>query len=149
MLGERRRSIAVVLGSWLLDRELCGIQRRRDARACRSVPSAREAALRDADNVLKHAREINHAASLMFTLSIALTRILCGNYAAAKTQSDEVVVLADEKGALFWNAFGAMNRSWSLALTGGASDAVHAFQKQSPLGGQPEQQCLCHFTYHV
>jgi predicted ATPase len=80
--------------------------------------------------VLKHAREINHAASLMFTLTIAaVTPILCGNYAAAKTQLDEVAALADEKGALSWKLWGATHRSWLLALTGGASDAVHAFPK--------------------
>jgi class 3 adenylate cyclase/tetratricopeptide (TPR) repeat protein len=89
-----------------------------------------EAALRDVDNVLKHAREINHAASLMFTLTIAaVTPILCGNYAAAKTQLDEVAALADEKGALSWKLWGATHRIWLLALTGGASDAVHAFPK--------------------
>ena len=58
-----------------------------------------EAALADADRVVKHAREINHAVSLMLSLNIAsLTHIYCGNYAAANTQSDEVVALAEEKG---------------------------------------------------
>ena len=84
-----------------------------------------EAALADADDALKDAREIGQAATLMFALSIAsLTHILCGNYAAATAQADELVALADEKGALFWKALGMMNQGCVLALTGKASDAV-------------------------
>ena len=37
---------------------------------------------------------------------------------------DELVALADEKGALFWKALGMMHRGCVLALTGKASDAV-------------------------
>ena len=37
---------------------------------------------------------------------------------------DELVGLADEKGALFWKAFGMLMRGCFLALTGKASDAV-------------------------
>ena len=84
-----------------------------------------EAALADASDALKDAREIGQAATLMYALTIAsLTHILCGNYAAANAQADEVVALADEKGALFWKAFGMMNQGCVLALTGKASDAV-------------------------
>ena len=53
-----------------------------------------------------------------------LTHILCGNYAAANAAFDELVALADEKGALFWKALGMMNQGCVLALTGKASDAV-------------------------
>ena len=53
-----------------------------------------------------------------------LTHIYCGNYAAASAQADELVALADEKGALFWKAFGMMTKVGILALTGKASDAV-------------------------
>ena len=69
-----------------------------------------EAALADADDALKDAREIGQAATLMYALTIRLTHILCGNYAAANAQADELVALADEKGALFWKAFGMMNK---------------------------------------
>jgi class 3 adenylate cyclase/predicted ATPase len=85
-----------------------------------------EVALADVDHVLKHAREISHAASLMFSLNItSLTFILCGNYAAAKAQSDEVIALAEQKGAMFWRAWGLLNRGWVLTLTGKTPDAVH------------------------
>ena len=84
-----------------------------------------EAALADADHALRDAREIGQAATLMFALCItSFTHILCGNYAAANAQSDEVVALADEKGALFWKALGMLTQGCVLALTGKAADAV-------------------------
>ena len=47
-----------------------------------------EAALRDADDALKDAREIGQAATLMYALShAAILDILCGNYAAATAQT--------------------------------------------------------------
>ena len=84
-----------------------------------------EAALADADHALKDAREIGQAATLMYALALtSLTHIHCGNYAAANAQVDELVALADEKGALFWKALGMMHQGCILALTGKASDAV-------------------------
>ena len=66
-----------------------------------------EAALADADDALKSAREIGQAATLMYTLIWTLwTHILRGNYAAASAQADEGVALAQEKGS-----FGAWGRS--------------------------------------
>ena len=85
-----------------------------------------EAALADAEQALKDAREIGQAATLMYALCHAsLTHIHCGNYAAANAQADELVALADEKGALFWKAHGMVIQGCVLALTGKASDAVH------------------------
>jgi predicted ATPase len=84
-----------------------------------------ESALADANQALSDAREIDQAATLMYGLTIArLTDVFCGNYVAANAQTDEVISLADEKGALFWKAFGMMNRGWLLALTGKAPEAV-------------------------
>ena len=69
-----------------------------------------EAALGDTEQALEDAREIGQAATLMYALGHhVLTHILCGNYAAANALSDELVALADEKGALFWKAFGMMH----------------------------------------
>jgi tetratricopeptide (TPR) repeat protein len=85
-----------------------------------------KAALANADHALKDAREIAQAATLMFALARAsLIHILCGNYAAANAEADELVALADEKGALFWKAYGLAFQGCVLALTGKASDAVH------------------------
>ncbi len=84
-----------------------------------------EAALADADKALSDAREIGQAGTLMFALVHApMTHILCGNYAIANAQLDEVVALADEKGTLLWKAFGMMHQGGVLALTGKASSAV-------------------------
>jgi predicted ATPase len=84
------------------------------------------AALADADHALKDAREIGHAASLMFALAVtSWTLIQCANYATANIQLDEVIGLADEKGALYWKAQGMLEQGWLFALTGKASDAVH------------------------
>ena len=84
-----------------------------------------EAALADADNALKNAREIGQAATLMYAqVATSDTLIHCGNYAPANTQADEVIVLADEKGTLFWKALGKISRGCILALSGKASDAV-------------------------
>jgi predicted ATPase len=85
-----------------------------------------EAALADTARALKDAREIGQAATLRYALAwTSFTQSFCGNYAAANAQTDEVVALADEKGALLWKAFGMMNQGCVLALTGKASDAVH------------------------
>ena len=197
-----RRPAAVVLGPLrLLGRELCGVQRRRDARACGAVPGARreargdgpahdrasphghfldvygrhrgrrerisigrsrftilpsivrwrrvlaqtlgwqscpigrvalwllgypEAALADAEHALKDAREIGQAATLMYALSCGSVSLI--SHAEIMQQQtrivDELIALADEKGALYWKAVGMMSRGWVLALTGKASDAV-------------------------
>ena len=84
-----------------------------------------EAALADADQALKNAHKIGQAASLMdalFRASVTYTE--CGNYATANALLDELVALADEKGALFWKTIGMRDQGWVLAMTGKAADAV-------------------------
>jgi predicted ATPase len=84
-----------------------------------------EAALRDAEDALRNAREISQAAMLMFALVHApIPYTLCGNYAAAAAQAQEVVGLAEEKGSPLWKAGGMMNEGSVLAQTGRASDAT-------------------------
>jgi len=85
-----------------------------------------EAALADADRALHDAREIDHAATLMYALNhAAVAHILCGSYTAAGAELEELLVLADEKSALFWKALGTLQKSWLLALNGKNSDAIH------------------------
>jgi tetratricopeptide (TPR) repeat protein len=85
-----------------------------------------EAALKDANDALKHAREIGQAATSMYALTIiSFTHFHRGNYTTANAQLDEADALADEKGALFWKSWGMMQRGCVLALTGKPSDAVH------------------------
>jgi predicted ATPase len=85
-----------------------------------------EAALADAEQALKYPREVSQAPSLMFALLYAsLTFSFCANYAVAKALIDELVALADEKGAAFWKAFGPGFQGSILSLIGQAADAVH------------------------
>jgi len=82
-------------------------------------------ALADADRALKEAQEIGHVPTLMFALTHrSITCILCGNYAAAHALLDQIVPLANEKGALFWRDGSIMLQGYVLSLTGKASDGV-------------------------
>jgi predicted ATPase len=84
-----------------------------------------DAALADVKRALQEARDSGQAVSLMFALFwTSLTQILCGNFAAATKQHDELIALADEKGSLFWRAYCTSTQGCLFALTGKASDAV-------------------------
>jgi class 3 adenylate cyclase/predicted ATPase len=83
------------------------------------------AALADVDAALENARETGQATTLMYAQGVtSFTLIHCGNYIRAIAQIDEVVAIADEKGTLYWNAMGRMNRGCVWALIGKASDAI-------------------------
>jgi len=84
-----------------------------------------DAALKGADGALMEARQIEHAATLMFTLNFPiLINTYCGNYDAASEHLEELVVLAEEKGAPFRKAEGVLRRGYILTLTGEATKAV-------------------------
>ncbi len=84
-----------------------------------------DAGLADTDLALKDAREIGHAATLMFALNWgSFTHILSGNYAIAIARAQELFALSEEKGALFWKAAGMLLQGVVFALTGKAADAV-------------------------
>jgi predicted ATPase len=88
---------------------------------CRSC----EAALADLDHALKETREIDQAATLMFANAIpSYTLILCGSYHAASALLDELVVTAEEKGAVSRKAEGTILRGCVLAMTGKCQDAI-------------------------
>ena len=124
-----------------------------------------EAALADADQALKDAREVGHAASLMYALALtSLTHLLLGNYAVVNAQADELVAVAEEKSAPLWKAYGRTVQGCILALTGKYSDAVHQITSgiaalqinrinicfadlainsgESPCGPSPIRRCL-------
>jgi len=78
-----------------------------------------------ANLALRDAREIGHAATLMFALHFtSVIHIQCGNYAAATADADELVALADEKIALSWKHVGMMNQGCLLVLKEKAFDAI-------------------------
>jgi predicted ATPase len=84
-----------------------------------------EAALVDSDKAVSFARESGQAPALMFALyHTGLTEALCGNHATALTRSNELIALADEKGALFWKTSGMLAEGLSLVLIGKASGAI-------------------------
>ena len=82
----------------------------------------------DSERAVHEAREIGHAATLMYALWYASwKRIYFGAYAEAQPLLDELAALADEKDAtLFWKATEIAFRGALFALTGKASDAVRA-----------------------
>jgi predicted ATPase len=84
-----------------------------------------EAAFADSEQAFSDAREIGQAASLMYALCISsFVHIYCRNYATANAQLDELVALADEKGAAFMKAWGMLRQGSLLALTGKPSNAI-------------------------
>ena len=84
-----------------------------------------KAALEDADNAVKNAREIDQAATLMYALSNATwSHIYCGNYQAAMALVQELLPLAQEKRAAYWTAFGLINQGCLWTLTGSRSSGV-------------------------
>ena len=85
------------------------------------------AARDDGERAVKNAREIGHPTTLMFALNASVFyHICCRDYAAAIPQVDELIALADERGAPYWKATGTELRGGLFVLTGKASDAVLA-----------------------
>src|SRR5262249_57275954 len=78
-----------------------------------------QTALADADHALEYAHHDGHAGTLMYAqFHTSLTNVLCAKYEAASAQSNEVVRLADEKGAALWKALATIQESWLSALSG-------------------------------
>jgi class 3 adenylate cyclase/predicted ATPase len=82
----------------------------------------------EGERAVNEAREIGHAATLMFALFWAgWHHILYGHYAEAQSLLDELAILTDEKDvSLFWKATETVFRGVLFALTEKASDAVRA-----------------------
>jgi class 3 adenylate cyclase/predicted ATPase len=84
-----------------------------------------DAALADVNHAVKYAEEVAKSPSLMLTLVLtSMTQLLLGNYAAAKAQTDEMIALAEEKGASFIKVIGIAFQGCALAMNGQAPDAV-------------------------
>jgi predicted ATPase len=85
-----------------------------------------DAALADADHAIKDAREIGQAPTLLWALTVpAFSYFHCGNYATANLQSNEVIALAGEKGALFWSAWATCLQGCLLTQPSKASDRIN------------------------
>jgi class 3 adenylate cyclase/predicted ATPase len=84
-----------------------------------------DAALENVDEALKEAHKIGEATTLMFALAYtSLAYIWCGDYAAAKAQTDQLIALTDEKGAVFWKVAATILEGCILAVTDKAPTAV-------------------------
>jgi predicted ATPase len=84
-----------------------------------------EAARADIDLGVGHAREIEHAATLMYALYHAsYTYLQCGDFNPASALAAELVALADEKGAAEWKAQGLIMQGALKLPTGKSSDAM-------------------------
>lgn len=82
-------------------------------------------ALADADLSLKNARELGQATALMFSLTITpMTYILRGEFAAANLLANELATIAEEKGAVLFEAIGIILRGCVCALNGRGAEAV-------------------------
>jgi class 3 adenylate cyclase/predicted ATPase len=83
------------------------------------------AALRDADQALRDAREIGHAATLMFALALTPhAHFLSANYATASAANKELLALACEKNAMYWKAVGTVLQGNLFAVTDKTSYAI-------------------------
>jgi class 3 adenylate cyclase/predicted ATPase len=92
-----------------------------------------EAAFAGTEQALSEAREIGHAGALMHAMATtSLIHLVSRNDAIAKARSDELIVLAEEKGS-FWKTAGMFRRASLLALTGKSSDAVGIFASAIPV----------------
>jgi predicted ATPase len=99
-----------------------------------------ENALVDADYALRDARLIGQAATLMFALAFtSMIHIQCGNYAKASAQADELITLADDKGAAQWRSLAIVEKGCVFSLTGKTPDGVHTITvgiaALRPMGG--------------
>jgi class 3 adenylate cyclase/predicted ATPase len=86
-----------------------------------------EAAQADIDHAVREAREIGQVSTLMFALAITnYTNVLCRNAVAVIAFGDELIALANEKGASLRKAEGAFHQGCGLALSGRFAEAAQA-----------------------
>jgi class 3 adenylate cyclase/predicted ATPase len=116
--SERRRQVGPT------DPHVAGLSGRAWILWLLGCPGAAQA---DIDQAVREAREIGQAATLMLALGITnYTHILCRNAVAARAHADELVVLANEKGASLRKAEAVFQQGCALALSGRFAEAVQA-----------------------
>src|SRR5262249_41199490 len=87
--------------------------------------SGSDAALVDANQALHDAREIDHAATLMFALALtSQAHFLSADYATVGAANDELLALAYDKNARYWKAVGTVLKGNLFAVTGRTLDAI-------------------------
>jgi class 3 adenylate cyclase/predicted ATPase len=84
-----------------------------------------DAALVDANQALRDAREIDHAATLMFALALTpQAHFLSADYATVSAANDKLLALAYDKNARYWKAVGTVLKGNLFAVTGRSLDAI-------------------------
>jgi predicted ATPase len=84
-----------------------------------------DAALVDANQALRDAREIDHAATLMFALALTpQAHFLSADYATVSASNDKLLALAYDKNARYWKAVGTVLKGNVFAVTGRTLDAI-------------------------
>ena len=84
-----------------------------------------DAALVDANQALRDAREIDHAATLMFALALTpQAHFLSADYATVSAANDKLLALAYDKNARYWKAVGTVLKGNLFAVTGRTLDAI-------------------------
>ena len=114
-----------------------------------------EAALVDAERALKDARAIGHAVTLMVALtSVAWAHLWRRDYATARAVLAELVSLANETRASYYNSAGVLVRSFVLAMAKEGADHVnaiasawHAYQATGATLWAPAQRSYLAMAY--
>ena len=75
--------------------------------------------------------------------------IHCGNYKGAKAELEELVALANEKGAPLWKALATINEGLLLAVDGNPSDAIKTFTSGMAAYQLQEQHFIGDNIYHI
>jgi predicted ATPase len=84
-----------------------------------------DAALVDANQALRDAREIDHAATPMFALALTpQAHFLSADYATVSAANDKLLALAYDKNARYWKAVATVLKGNVFAVTGRTLDAI-------------------------
>jgi class 3 adenylate cyclase/predicted ATPase len=84
-----------------------------------------DAAFTDIDCAINEAREIGQAGTMLYALAVASrTLVAAGDYGKATAVADELITLAEDKGAALWKAFAVADKGCIMTLTGKSAEGL-------------------------
>jgi predicted ATPase len=84
-----------------------------------------EAAMSDAEIAVSEARNVEHAATLMFALATTLpAHLSAGKFSAAKAANNELLALTEQRGADYWRSVALVLQGLVSALTEQSAHAI-------------------------